>query len=375
MRISLLGSAGVLLALGVSLVACGSSDESGAPPGAAGAQASAGAGNASGASTGGASAAGASAAGGPSAGQGGALGGAGVSAIAGAGGATPQAGSDAGGASGASGGGGGGSAGSAGSSGAGGGAPTSPAVKFVVYIDDYSGTWSSWASKLDFSKVTHVNLAFFEATTQNDWASVDGQSDASIKAIVDKAHAAGAKVLASLGGGGTDTTVANQYKNPGNDDALVDNLDAFLKKHNLDGADIDIEKESKAEVGDNYGTFVTKVVAKLRPQGKLVTAAVAQYLQPAMNDSTLHLFDFVNIMTYSKKTSDYTSQLAFYVGKGMAKTQLTLGLISESGNHTDVATTKAITTLSKSWGGAMLWDVAEDSTGTASVYKAMQDSF
>jgi len=30
--------------------------------------------------------------------------------------------------------------------------------------------------------------------------------------------------------------------------------------------------------------------------------------------------------------------------------------------------------MSKNYGGAMLWDLAEDSTGTSSVYKAIQDS-
>jgi GH18 family chitinase len=256
-----------------------------------------------------------------------------------------------------------------------GGAPSIPAVKFVVYLDDYTGTWTSWAGKIDFSKMTHLNLAFFAATSGNDWKSVDGQSDSDIKAVVDKAHAAGVKVLASLGGGGTDTTVSNQYKNPANDDMLVSNLDAFLKRLNLDGADIDIEKESTADVGPNYGTFVAKVIAKLHPEGKLVTAAVAQYLQGYMPDDTLLSFDFVNIMIYSSNMGDYTSALNFYVGKGMAKTKLTLGLISESGQHTSVATTKTLTTMSKSWGGAMLWDLAEDATGSASVYKAMQDTF
>jgi hypothetical protein len=31
--------------------------------------------------------------------------------------------------------------------------------------------------------------------------------------------------------------------------------------------------------------------------------------------------------------------------------------------------------MSKTYGGGMLWDLAEDSTGSASVYKAMQATF
>jgi GH18 family chitinase len=255
------------------------------------------------------------------------------------------------------------------------GNPGIPAVKLVVYLDDWSGGYGSWATKVDFTKMTHLNLAFVQATTSNDWSFVDGQSDADVKALVDAAHAAGVKVLASLGGGGTDTTVVNQYTNPANDDALVSNVDAFLKRLNLDGADVDIEKESTNEVGDNYGTFVSKLIATLHPEGKVVTAAVAQYLQPYMNDDTLHSFDWVNIMTYSSNVGDYTNDANFYAGqKGMDKTQITLGIITDSGQRTSVATTQSITQLSKGYGGVMLWDLAADSTDQSSVYAAIQGS-
>jgi hypothetical protein len=258
---------------------------------------------------------------------------------------------------------------------AGGGNPGIPAVKFVVYLDDWSGSYGTWASQIDFTKMTHLNLAFVQATTGNDWTFVDGQSDGDVQALVARGHAAGVKVLASLGGGGTDSTVVNQYSNPSNDDALVSNVDAFLNRLNLDGADVDIEKESTGEVGNNYGTFVSKLIATLHPEGKLVTAAVAQYLQPFMNDDTLHSFDFVNVMTYSGNVGDYNNDATFYTGqKGMDPTKVTLGIISESGQHTGVATTQAITQLGKGYGGVMLWDLGGDTTDQSSVYKAIQGS-
>jgi GH18 family chitinase len=256
-----------------------------------------------------------------------------------------------------------------------GGNPVIPAVKLVVYLDDWSGSYGSWATRIDFTKMTHLNLAFVEATGNNDWQFVDGQSDGDVKALVAAAHAAGVKVIASLGGGGTDSTVVNQYSNPANDDALVANADAFLNRLDLDGADIDVEKESTGEVGDNYGMFVSKLIATLHPEGKLVTAAVAQYLQPYMNDDTLHSFDFVNIMTYSGNVGDYMNDVGFYTGqKNMDPTKLTLGIISESGQHTSVQTTQAITQLSKNYGGVMLWDLGGDTTDQSSVYQAIQGS-
>jgi hypothetical protein len=90
-----------------------------------------------------------------------------------------------------------------------------------------------------------------------------------------------------------------------------------------------------------------------------------------MNDDTLHSFDWVNIMTYSGNTSDYMSDASFYTGqKGMANTQITLGIIT----NTSVATVQAITQMSKSYGGVMLWDLAGDATGQGSVYQAIQGS-
>ena len=149
-------------------------------------------------------------------------------------------------------------------------------------------------------------------------------------------------------------------------------MDAFLNRLNLDGADIDIEKESTGEVGNNYGTFVSKLIATLHPEGKLVTAAVAQYLQPYMNDDTLHSFDWVNIMTYSSNTSDYSNDANFYTGqKGMDPTKITLGIISASGQGTSASTIQAITQMSKMYGGVMLWDLASDSSGG---YQVIQGS-
>src|SRR6201996_9712237 len=53
--------------------------------------------------------------------------------------------------------------------------PPSSGTKFVVYIDDWPGSWSTWATKINFSKVTHLNLAFYTATTSNNWVDSSGQ--------------------------------------------------------------------------------------------------------------------------------------------------------------------------------------------------------
>src|SRR5262249_14468875 len=156
-----------------------------------------------------------------------------------------------------------------------------------------------------------------------------------------------------------------------------------------DGADIDIE--SPGNLGANYTAFVQKIVDKIRPEGKLVTAAVAQYLQDSMQDAALNNFDYINIMVYST-LKESQSQLDFYANqKGMDKKKLVIGagffgtsdpymewaykdILAADPNawskdqtnvqghtvsYTGEATMKQIATLSKGYGGIMFWDWGE----------------
>ncbi len=296
----------------------------------------------------------------------------------------------------------GGAAGSSSSSsGTGGGEPAST-TRVVAYLPNYSGSYGDWAKKIDFKKMTHLNLAFALANGNNGWDM--GASDQDVKALVTAAHAAGVKVLASLGGGGGDQTVIARYKNANNIDELVDKLDQFVAAHDFDGADIDIEDPNN--LGDNYSTFVNKTVAKLRPEGKLVTAAVAQYLQDGMSDETLHQYDFVNVMVYTNY-DDSVNALDFYAGnKGVPKDKLTLGagffgtdssyteyaykdILDADGSawskdqatvngkkvkYTGMESMKKIAEYSKGFGGIMFWELSEDTTGEHSLYKVIQDT-
>ena len=92
-----------------------------------------------------------------------------------------------------------------------------------------------------------------------------------------------------------------QFYNAGLSVPLVDSLDRYVSAHNLDGVDLDIEDPSN--MGAPYGTFVNALIAKFHPEGKIVTAAVAQYLQSSMPDSALRQFDFINVMNYSSYAS------------------------------------------------------------------------
>src|SRR5262249_15384445 len=149
-----------------------------------------------------------------------------------------------------------------------------------------------------------------------------GAPPSDVKALVDAAHAAGTKVLISIGGRG-DNSVIGRYQDPGNIPGLVQNLDKLVARHNLDGVDVDIE--DPASLGQSYSLFVVHMIATLRPEAKLVTAAVAEDLQPGMADETLHQFDFLNVMIYSTY-ADSVSAMQYYADtKAVPKKKLTLG--------------------------------------------------
>jgi hypothetical protein len=281
-------------------------------------------------------------------------------------------------------------------------APNANAKRVVAYLPNYSGSYAQWAKAIEFQKMTHLNLAFATANTSNGWDM--GASDGDVAALVAAAHAKGVQVLASLGGGGGDQSVIAQYKDSKNVPALVDNLDAFVSKHGLDGVDVDIEDPS--HLGADYTAFVDAVVSRLRPKGKLVTAAVAQYLQSSMADPTLHTFDFVNVMIYSSY-ADSVAAMSFYAStKNVPVAKLTLGAgffgSDAAGNeyaysdilaadpnawnadqaqvrgqtvrYTGVASMKKLAETSKQYGGIMFWELSEDAPGAHSLYAVIQAS-
>src|SRR4051812_49195521 len=121
--------------------------------------------------------------------------------------------------------------------------PANPKAVLVGYLPLYQGKdWTQVAPTLDFTKMTHLNLGFINppkctpapCTAKSDMTfGARNLTDAGIDAIVKAAHAHNVKVLASIGGGGGDQMIL-QFYNVGLSDQLVDSLDRYMKKHNID---------------------------------------------------------------------------------------------------------------------------------------------
>jgi hypothetical protein len=255
-----------------------------------------------------------------------------------------------------------------------------PATKAVMYLDNWSGSFASWATKIDFTKLTHLNLAFATVTGTNSWGTTLGDT-ADVQAIAAAAHAKNVKVLVSLGGGGGDQSVIGAYQSASNIGPLVANLDAMVNAMNLDGVDVDLESPGGMTSGGNYPAFVNALISTFHPEGKLVTTALAQYIVQGQNPdativATLNSFDFVNDMIYSATLSDYTNEAAWWTGSpvGLPKEKLVWGVCYDGGGecaNPSVALVKQITTASKDYGGIMIWDYTDSSVGPT-IWPAIQ---
>jgi len=203
-------------------------------------------------------------------------------------------------------------------------------------IVGYLNTWDNFpnnATNLDYTKITHLNIAFANPDAGGNFSVFPGLST-----VINKAHAKNVKVLISMGGADLEGTKKN-WKNLTEPDSVkpfCKKILAYLEKHHLDGADVDLEGNI---VGDNYGNFIKTLSSVLKPKGKLVTAALATWFADQIPVSTFHYFDFVNIMSYDStgpwdlqhpgQHSPYTmavSDLDFWAAKGLSKNKTNLGV-------------------------------------------------
>jgi hypothetical protein len=250
-----------------------------------------------------------------------------------------------------------------------GGALATPAVKVAMYL--YTGdNFDGWATKVDFTKMTHLLLAFATVQNGNSWTGLG--DTAGVQALVAAAHAKNVKVLVSIGGGGGDQTVISAYQSASNIAPLVANLDTMVTAMNLDGVDVDLEDPGSMKSSSNYPALVKQLIATFHPESKLVTTASAQYIVQGQNAdaiivATLNSFDFINDMVYTANMSDFTSEAAWWTGNtiGLPKENLVWGIcFGECGQAPSAATVAQITTASKAYGGIMFWEYTDTSEAT-----------
>lgn len=225
--------------------------------------------------------------------------------------------------------------------------------RLVGYIPSYRNI-TAVADTTDFSKLTHVNIAFLNPNSSGvltaggnpvcmlDASGINNTTGAQLTYVVNKAHSAGTKVLVSFAGGGIPNCSGNwrTLLQPTNRATLVSNIIQFVNNFNLDGVDIDIEGQllTNIDTDGNYTPFIQSLRNNL-PAGKLLTAATASYVGGMIPTSSLSYFDFVNIMSYDlvgpnwgpsgAEHSSYSmavSDINTWIARGLPKSKLVLGV-------------------------------------------------
>jgi chitinase len=210
--------------------------------------------------------------------------------------------------------------------------------KFVVgYLPNFKNV-DSVLNTIDFSKLTHVDVAFENPTDEvgdMSFNPVDSK-------IIDKCHANHVKVLLSIGGGDVSENKAmqNRYFSLQSDAmraSFVAKLASYLKEHNFDGLDVDLEG---AAIGKDYGSFVSDLSKALSSTHKCLSAAISEGNGgeniPA---NALDKFDFVNVMAYDgtgpwnpnapgqhASLEFAKSTIAYWEKRGLPKNKLILGV-------------------------------------------------
>ena len=175
-------------------------------------------------------------------------------------------------------------------------AAASERPKVVAYVPNWIDL-NSFAETIDYSKITHINVAFENPTNESGDLSFSQKNEA----LVAKAHANKVPVLISIGGGAASGNKAllaryfdliSEAKRAGFATKLLE----YVVAHDFDGLDVDIEGPS---INEDYGAFIETLAKEFKPKGKLLTAALSKgYGGNKVPSSVFEHFDFVNIMAY-----------------------------------------------------------------------------
>ncbi len=173
----------------------------------------------------------------------------------------------------------------------------------VQWISAYYAGWMQRKSHLlpheiDFAAVTHIlHFALCPTATGGFKPDCNGLTADGARDIVETAHAAGRKVLISVGGQNSAARF-REATSPAHFDTFVDNLMSFVSAHGYDGIDIDWEPLA----GDDHRQFAALVRAlrtRLDTHGccRLLTAAADRGREIF---AALHgQLDQINLMTYN----------------------------------------------------------------------------
>ncbi len=171
---------------------------------------------------------------------------------------------------------------------------TNPSSEHSLRVLGYlpsSRNWTEGLAAVDFTRITDLNLAFINPDADGNFV----QDDA-FRQITEKAHFHKVRVFLSLGGGSGPPHLAPLMVADRRGKLVADLVDMAVR-YNFDGIDVDIENDL---INADYAPLVYALAVELKAKKKLMTAALATWNNHLLHDSTLLLYDFINIMSYDR---------------------------------------------------------------------------
>lgn len=268
----------------------------------------------------------------------------------------------------------------------------------------YFPTWAGSVGSVRYDKLTHIHYAFVDVLADGGLTGVAMSGDARLTSLVQQAHAAGVKVLISVGGwnDGDDSGFVQMAASSTARAAFVGNIATFARNYGLDGVDIDWEYPSTEAESASYSTLMSELSAALRAEGRMLTAAVpaTAYYGQWIRSDVFGYVDYLFLMAYDRSTAPHSpysfagEALDYWRDvRGLPQARTVLGLPfygrdaaggykgynaivradaaaptkDESGgfHYNGTATIKQKTTLGLQRGsGVGIWEITQDSAGT-----------
>jgi len=201
----------------------------------------------------------------------------------------------------------------------------------------------------DLSPYTDVVLSFAHPDANGQLVNGDSLScmaapnhmmatTADLQTAVDFIHAGGKRAIVSLGGAFIPPCAGNWavLMDGAHRQATVQSLSDFAARFKLDGLDVDLESDlmTKSVEAGNYVPFVMALSQALHGQGKSLSVATGSYVGGMVPVASLPAFDRVGVMAYDNNVpgeehaspADFKSQMYLWLGRGVPKEKLVMGL-------------------------------------------------
>ncbi|MEV6693610.1 glycosyl hydrolase family 18 protein [Micromonospora sp. NPDC051196] len=275
----------------------------------------------------------------------------------------------------------------------------------------YLPSWTGNVNSVQYGKLTHINYAFVLPNSNGTLRPVENPGK--LSSLVSLGRANNVKVSIAIGGwnDGDDSAFEALAANASTRTTFVNNVVNFVNQYGLDGVDMDWEYPDPGASANNFSLLMQQLSNALRPQGKLLTAAVVAegYYRDGVPTSVFNHVDFLNIMAYDGGSphANYDWSINAVNGwkaRGLPASKAVLGVpfYSRPGYYTyaqlvgmdpananrDCTTAggaqqcyNGIPTVKRKtqWamanaGGMMNWELTQDTSGATSLVSAIYDT-